>query len=40
MLGGALDVPSLAVSTAVGVALLLLGCFYFLRVERAFADVI
>jgi ABC-type polysaccharide/polyol phosphate export permease len=37
-LGGELDPYSLAVSAAVGVVLLLVGCFYFRRVERGFAD--
>lgn len=40
MLGGRLDYYSLAVSGTVAVALLLLGCFYFRRVERSFADII
>jgi lipopolysaccharide transport system permease protein len=39
-LGGELDGYSLGVSSAVGLALLLAGCFYFRRVERTFADVI
>ena len=40
VLGGDLDWYSLGVSSAVGLALLLIGCFYFRRVERSFADVI
>jgi lipopolysaccharide transport system permease protein len=40
MLGGGIDGYSLAVSGAVGVFLLLAGCFYFARVERDFADII
>jgi lipopolysaccharide transport system permease protein len=40
VLGGDLDWYSLGVSSAVGLALLLAGCFYFRRVERSFADVI
>jgi lipopolysaccharide transport system permease protein len=40
MLGGPLDWYALAVSGAVSVALLLLGCLYFRRVERSFADII
>jgi lipopolysaccharide transport system permease protein len=40
MLGGALDWYALAVSGAVSVALLMLGCLYFRRVERSFADII
>jgi lipopolysaccharide transport system permease protein len=40
MLGGALDVPSLVISTSVGIALLVVGCLYFRRVERDFADII
>src|SRR5262249_20735370 len=39
-LGGALDFYALIGSCAVGVLLLLAGCFYFRRVERSFADVI
>ena len=35
-----LDWYALGVSSAVGLALLLIGCFYFRRVERTFADVI
>ncbi len=40
MLGGAIDVYSLAVSTAVGAGLFVIGCLYFRRVERDFADII
>lgn len=40
MLGDAIDWYSLAVSGGVGVLLLLVGCFYFRRVERDFADII
>src|SRR5207237_266579 len=40
VLGGPLDFYALAVSGAVGVTLLLLGCLYFRRVERSFADII
>jgi lipopolysaccharide transport system permease protein len=40
MLGGSLEVYSLAVSSAVSVLLLLGGCLYFRRVERDFADII
>jgi lipopolysaccharide transport system permease protein len=39
-LGGHLDWYSLAVSSAVSLTLLLLGCLYFRRVERGFADII
>jgi lipopolysaccharide transport system permease protein len=40
VLGGDLDWYALAVSGAVSVALLVLGCLYFRRVERSFADII
>jgi len=40
VLGGELDAYSLAISAAVSLALLVLGCFYFRRVERSFADII
>jgi len=40
MLGGSLEPYSLAVSTAVSVFLLIIGCLYFRRVEREFADII
>jgi lipopolysaccharide transport system permease protein len=39
-LGGAFDAYAVAVSTAVSVAVLVVGCLYFRRVERGFADVI
>jgi lipopolysaccharide transport system permease protein len=40
MLGGPLDLSGLAVSGAVSVGLLVVGCLYFRRVERSFADII
>jgi lipopolysaccharide transport system permease protein len=40
LLGGPLDIYALWVSAAVSVGLLVLGCMYFRRVERSFADVI
>jgi lipopolysaccharide transport system permease protein len=40
MLGGNFNWYALSVSGSVSVALLLLGCIYFRRVERSFADVI
>jgi lipopolysaccharide transport system permease protein len=40
MFGGPLDWTSLAVSATVSVVLLLVGCLYFRRVERSFADII
>jgi lipopolysaccharide transport system permease protein len=40
VLGGAIDWYALAVSGAVSVALLVVGCMYFRRVERGFADII
>src|SRR5262249_32809826 len=40
MLGGPLDMYALTVSAAVSLALLILGCLYFRRVERSFADII
>jgi lipopolysaccharide transport system permease protein len=40
MLGGPFDTYAFAVSLAVSLVLLLVGCFYFRRVERTFADVI
>jgi lipopolysaccharide transport system permease protein len=40
VLGGEIDWAGLAVSVAVSAALLLVGCCYFRRVERSFADVI
>jgi lipopolysaccharide transport system permease protein len=40
MLGGAIDWYSLGVSGTVTVLVLVLGCLYFRRVERGFADII
>jgi lipopolysaccharide transport system permease protein len=40
VLGGELDPYSLTVSAAVGLVLLIAGCFYFRRVEKGFADII
>jgi lipopolysaccharide transport system permease protein len=40
MLGGTIDLYSLTVSASVGLAMLVLGCMYFRRVERSFADII
>jgi lipopolysaccharide transport system permease protein len=40
VLGGPLDFYALTVSGAMSVALLLLGCLYFRRTERSFADII
>src|SRR5262249_41729075 len=40
MLGGSVEGYSLAVSGAVAVALFAVGCLYFRRVERHFADII
>lgn len=40
MLGGPFDWYALGVSAAVGAALLVMGCMYFRRVERSFADII
>jgi lipopolysaccharide transport system permease protein len=40
MLGGAIEAYSLAVSGVVSVLLLVVGCLYFRRVERDFADII
>jgi lipopolysaccharide transport system permease protein len=39
-LGTAFDLPALAMSAVCSMASLLLGCFYFRRVERGFADII
>ncbi|MBI3469478.1 MAG: ABC transporter permease [Planctomycetes bacterium] len=39
-LGTAIDLSSLAISSAVSVLLLIVGCLYFRRVESSFADVI
>lgn len=40
VLGGSLDWYALMVSASVSISILLLGCFYFRRVERSFADII
>jgi len=40
MLGGPLDWYGFCVSSAVSFALLVIGCMYFRRVERSFADII
>jgi len=40
VLGGPLDLYALTVSTVVSLGLLVVGCFYFRRVERGFADII
>jgi lipopolysaccharide transport system permease protein len=40
MLGGPIDMYSLAVSGAVSVLFLVAGCLYFRRVEHDFADII
>jgi lipopolysaccharide transport system permease protein len=40
MLGRPIELYSMAVSTGVSVLLLLVGCLYFRRVERDFADII
>jgi len=40
VLGQPLDFSSLVISSTTGLALLLVGCFYFRRVERTFADLI
>jgi lipopolysaccharide transport system permease protein len=40
MLGGAFDWYALAVSGTVSLGLLAVGCLYFRRVERTFADII
>ena len=40
MLGGTLNWYSLAVSSLVSAAFLMVGCIYFRRVERSFADII
>jgi lipopolysaccharide transport system permease protein len=39
-LGTDFDWPALAVSAACAAAVLVLGCLYFRRVERGFADII
>ena len=40
MLGGTIDLYSLGISFVVSIALLVIGCLYFRRVERGFADII
>jgi lipopolysaccharide transport system permease protein len=40
MFGGPIDTYSLTVSAAVSILLLIVGCCYFKRVERSFADII
>jgi len=40
LLGGPFDWYALGVSAAVSVGLLVLGCAYFRRVERTFADLV
>lgn len=40
VLGGDFDLYGLTVSSAASAVLLMLGCFYFRRVERTFADII
>jgi lipopolysaccharide transport system permease protein len=40
MLGGPFDYYSLTISMIVSFAMLALGCLYFRRVERSFADII
>ena len=40
VLGGTIDFYSLGVSAAMSLILLAIGCFYFRRVEKSFADVI
>lgn len=40
VLGGELDLYSLAISATVGILFAVVGCFYFRRVECAFADII
>jgi ABC-type polysaccharide/polyol phosphate export permease len=39
-LGGAFDWGQIAISTLVSAVMLIVGCFYFRRVERHFADII
>lgn len=39
-LGGPLDWHALGISSGVSVAMLVIGCLYFRRVERSFADII
>jgi homopolymeric O-antigen transport system permease protein len=40
VLGGPFNIYSLSISTGVSLVLLVLGCLYFRRVERGFADII
>jgi lipopolysaccharide transport system permease protein len=40
IVGGPFDLPALAVSALLALVALLVGCFYFRRVERSFADII
>jgi lipopolysaccharide transport system permease protein len=40
LLGESLDLYALGVSSAVSLVLLVVGCFYFRRVEKSFADII
>ena len=40
MLGGPLDYYSLSVSASVAIAVFMLSCWYFRKVERSFADII
>jgi hypothetical protein len=40
VLGQPFDLPALGVSAAIGLLALLIGCFYFRRVESGFADII
>jgi lipopolysaccharide transport system permease protein len=40
VLGGTIDLYALVVSGGVGLVLLVIGCLYFRRVERSFADII
>lgn len=40
LLGGPLDYPSLVMSGIVSIALFVIGCWYFRRMERTFADII
>jgi lipopolysaccharide transport system permease protein len=40
ILGGPFDLPSLAISVAMSLVLLMIGCLFFRRMERTFADII
>jgi len=40
LLGSPLDYPTLAISSLIGVGLLILGCFCFRQMESSFADII